>query len=284
MAKVKYDYTDVDESQVGYDGEDPKPGIYQAKVSTAEMGQSKAGNPMVTVTIDITQGEYKGWRGWHYLVMTEESAWKVKEFTDAVGLTKPGKKKGTWDTDDAVGKPCRIKVRREMYEGEAQAKIRSVLAPKGDADEDDEPEGADEEPAGDEAEPDEPEGDEPEGDEPEGDEDEAKEARREALGEMNRAALKKELAKTDSELKVTTKVTDEQILEAILEAEFPEEAEGEVWTWDDIKDEDRAGLKKIIADEELEVTVTKKMTDDAVRAAVAAALEIEPPEDGEPPF
>lgn len=286
MAKVKYDYDGVEEGAGTYDGDDPKPGIYPAKVASAELGKSKAGNPMVTVTIDIVKGEYKGWKGWHYLVLTPESAWKEKEFTDALGLTKPGKKKGTWDTDDAVGKECRVKIKREMYEGEPQGKIKSVLSPKKDSDDDeddDEPDTGDT-PATDEPE-DEPDADEEGEEKGDDEEDEAVAERRTELEGMGKPALKKALAATDSEFTVTSKTKTEDLIEAILEAEFAddeeEEDDEEGYDWSDLVDLDRKGLKDLIAEEELDVKVTKKMTDDALRALVAAELGVEP---GEPPF
>jgi hypothetical protein len=150
MAKVKYDYTDVDENKSGYNGDEPTPGVYPARVTECTTGTSKSSsNPMITVVVEITKGEFKGWHGWIYLVQTEEAAWKTKEFTDAIGLTKPGKKKGTWDTEQAVGKKCRIKTKREMYEGEARGKVKSVLPAKDAADSDSggkDDKGSDEEP------------------------------------------------------------------------------------------------------------------------------------------
>lgn len=131
MAKVKYDYTDVDESQRGYNGEEPVPGVYPAKVVEVTTGVSKSSNnPMITVVVEIVKGKYKGWRGWNYLVQTDEAAWKTKEFTDAIGLTKPGKKKGSWDTDDALGKKCQVKTKRETYEGEIRGKVKAILPAK----------------------------------------------------------------------------------------------------------------------------------------------------------
>lgn len=152
MVKVKYDYGNVDESTGSYDGDEPTPGIYDGVVHIVEVGKSSNNNPMITVQVDITDGPFKGWRGWHYLVQTEESLWKTKEFTDALGITKPGRKAGTWDTDTAAGKKCRVKVKREMYEGEAKGKVKSILPVKGGAkDEDPADDTPDDKPAVDDA-------------------------------------------------------------------------------------------------------------------------------------
>jgi hypothetical protein len=131
MTKIKYNYNDVDDSKSGYTGEEPTPGIYPAKVFSAEVKKAQSsGNQMIEVVLEITSGEYKGWRDWHRLVQTPESMWKTKEFTDAIGLSTPGKKSGSWDTEDAVGKKCRIKTKREMYEGEPRGRVKSVLKAK----------------------------------------------------------------------------------------------------------------------------------------------------------
>lgn len=130
---------------------------------------------------------------------------------------------------------------------------------------------------------------------PEDPDEEAYEERQVELEGMTRAALKALLKPLGSEMKVTTKVTDEQIVEEILGLEFPEdeeevdEEEPEEEEEDpdsDLADLDRAGLKALIKDEELEVRVLKSMSDENIREAVLAArgeLEEEEEEADEPP-
>jgi len=151
--------------------------------------------------------------------------------------------------------------------------------------------------------------------EEEGDiDEEAYEERQSELEGMTRAALKALLKPLGSEMRVTTKVKDEEIVEEILGLEFPEDEEvdsdeeEEEPEEDDLAELDRTGLKAIIKAEELDVRVVKSMTDEQIREAITMARgeaaeeveeepdEVEPPKDkpivkrrskstaGEPPF
>lgn len=60
-----------------------------------------------------------------------------------------------------------------------------------------------------------------------------------------------------------------------------DDAPEDVWTWADIEDEDLDGLKEIIDDEELDVTVRKNSDVDRVRARVATELGVEEPGEDE---
>lgn len=144
---------------------------------------------------------------------------------------------------------------------------------------------------------------------------EAYEERQAELEGMTRTALKALLKPLGSDLRVTVKVTDEQIVEEILGLEFPEgeeasEEEEEEPEDDEEEDDglaslDRAELKALIKEEELEVRVLKSMSDENIREAITMARgeaddededEVEPPKDkpaakrrskstaGEPPF
>ncbi len=108
MAKLKYNVSDVEE---GVDFDQPLPrGVYRCKVSDIEVGESKSsGKPMMTVEYEVTQKEGKGRKLWDYIVLDDSSAWKLKQFTDALGL----KAKGTLDTDKAVGERVLVRVKHE---------------------------------------------------------------------------------------------------------------------------------------------------------------------------
>lgn len=130
---------------------------------------------------------------------------------------------------------------------------------------------------------------EEDGDE-EGDVDEeAYEERQAELEGMTRAALKALLKPLGSDLRVTAKVTDEQIVEEILGLEFPEDEEDDSEDdeeEDDLADLDRAGLKALIKDEELDVRVLKSMSDDDIREAIVTARggsDDDEEEEDEPP-
>lgn len=72
------------EEEVAQGGLLPK-GDYDFEVVTAEEGQSKAGNDMITLLLNVSNGEgdhkVKDW-----LVSTDGGAYKVRHFAYAVGL------------------------------------------------------------------------------------------------------------------------------------------------------------------------------------------------------
>jgi len=79
--------------------------------------------------------------------------------------------------------------------------------------------------------------------------------------EMDRTELKRYIFKNKLAVKVTTKMTDDNIRTAIRSTE-PQEPQ------DPLKALDRTGLKRLIKKDGLEVRVTTKMTDDDIRAAI----------------
>lgn len=115
-------------------GEAPKPGLYDGKVVEVEHGPSQKGNPMFTIKLEITKGDHAGFNLWHY-VMTDGSAdFRLREMTDAFGLPP----KGAIDTAKLLNKPVQIKVRNQNSEEFGrQAKVSNLLAPGGDADDED---------------------------------------------------------------------------------------------------------------------------------------------------
>lgn len=111
MAKVKYDVSDVEPGQdIDFDTPIPK-GLYKCKVSDITSGTSQSsGNPMLTVEYEVVQrGDWKGRKLWDYIVLTDEAAWKLRQFTDALGK----RAKGTLDTDALVGEMVLVRVKHE---------------------------------------------------------------------------------------------------------------------------------------------------------------------------
>lgn len=110
------------------------------------------------------------------------------------------------------------------------------------------------------------------------------------LSKMDRAELKAYIKEKGLDVEVFRSMSDDDIREKIAEAEKGAEAEpeaeepekdgeekdGEV----DLSELDRAGLKKLIADNDLAITVTKGMSDDDIRDKIAellgASTEAEP--------
>lgn len=125
--KIKYDVSEVERG-----GQQPDPGLYHAKIAKVEDGQARSGNQMLTVTFKIVKGKFKNATIRTWIVYAdkdgrpaEQSAWKLAEFVDAVGLKTD---RGTLDTDKLVGKELQIKVDGDTYEGNYQAKVGRLTA------------------------------------------------------------------------------------------------------------------------------------------------------------
>lgn len=254
MAKVKYDVSNAEKRSF----EVPKPGVYEAVVSDMSHGDSSSGNPMFTIVFEITKGEFKGSRVWYYILTDGSQEWRLREFTDALGL----KPKGTLDTDELKGTIVQIKTAVDPARDgfDEKAKIKNVLPTKGSG----KGGGADE------------------------DEDEA------PYEEWELSDLREEAEAR--EIKISGRVTKKKLVDA-LEADDEEadgkdeegeeednEGEGDEGTDEDLTRADlaemsRADLKKLIEEEELEIKVLRKHTDDQLRDKIAEALELEEEEE-----
>lgn len=143
MPKIKYDVSDV---EPGRDFDTPLPkGTYRMKVADVTEGESKSsGKPMLTVEYEMPTGEHKGRKLWDYIVLEESSAWKLRQFVDAVGA----KAKGTLDTDKVVGERVLVRVKHETDDRDpddpvVRARVGSVSAIPDDAEDEDDDDDAD---------------------------------------------------------------------------------------------------------------------------------------------
>lgn len=253
MATVKYD---VSEAEVR-NFEVPKPGVYEAHIHEASHGDSSSGNPMFTIVFEITKGDNKGARIWHYILTDGSQDWRFREFTDALGL----KPKGAIDPAKLVGTVVQLRTAidpaKDSYD--EKARVKNVLPAAGTS---------------------------AEGEDDEGEDEPYEEWSQEDLAEEAEAR----------EIKITGRATKKKLI-AALEAddeegggeddeEGEEEGEGEdededSFSMEDLEEMSRAELKKLIAEEELEIKVLKKHSDDDIRTKIAEALEIEAEEEGD---
>jgi SAP domain len=130
MAKLRYDVRNVEATVF----EQPKPGIYPAKLESVEVGKSKAGNEQLVIQLRLKSGDYKGALLWHYVPTDTDSpgAFRMVELIKVLGL-KPA---GTLDTDKIEGQSIQVRVKADSYNGEYRARVGALL-PEGD---DEEPE------------------------------------------------------------------------------------------------------------------------------------------------
>lgn len=133
--KISVDTTEFEGSSGGYDGEQPKRGVYTAELVGCHEHTSGGGSESIAWIFEITEGDYKGWRGWIYSNM-DASLWRTQEIVLAIN----GGKKGKMDIEPAdsaremrdsktvkKAKQVRIRTNSEDYEGEKRARIRTVL-------------------------------------------------------------------------------------------------------------------------------------------------------------
>jgi len=131
MGKMKRDYSEVERKEAGegYSGDQPKPGIYDAVLSS--VGDHTTSDTATVWTFDITAEPFDGWRGWVY-TNAEGAAWKEVQILEAIGVMKPGADSIDMTHEQILKKarPCRVRVKNETYEGEKRAKITTILPPK----------------------------------------------------------------------------------------------------------------------------------------------------------
>lgn len=132
MGKFKHDGSNVDTSKGGYQGEQPKPGIYPAKLVTCEEHTPQGGGEDGTHWVfELTEdaGPFEGWRG-HVYTNDNGALWKQDQVLVALGLQKPGGSySGTHEKIIKDGGEVRVKTRTEEYNDEKRGKITSVLPP-----------------------------------------------------------------------------------------------------------------------------------------------------------
>lgn len=117
---MKYDVTDVESSNF----ESPQPGTYRTKVFSVVDRTAMEGKNDWEVVLEVqNEGRFKGARLWFYLVWGESSAWKRREFIEALGM----KLKGVLDSDRLVDKEVGAVVVADSYNGEYKGRIAKFI-------------------------------------------------------------------------------------------------------------------------------------------------------------
>lgn len=270
MAKIKYDVTGVEPSR---DFGEPIPvGVYKMVISNCVKKKSQSGNDMLELELEVPKGEHKGRKVWEYIVLDENSEWKLRQLVDALSA----KEKGTLDTDKIIGETIHVRVKHESYEAEnpetgeeelkIQSKVASLLKPKEEVEEEEESE-EEETPAAEESEEEAEEGGSEEEEEEGGSESEEDEegvtwADLEGYDRDMLKAFKKE---NEAETKITKGKSDDDIRRELAEEfgiEIPEEEEEEEeessYEKTDYSEWSMPDLKKELKSRDLPVKGTKK--------------------------
>ena len=105
------------------------PGTYDATCFEAVETTAKvSGNPMVKLTFAIQDERYQGRRCFLNLPLLPQTMWKVKGTFEAIlGEELPAESDVEIDLVDLIGKPCRVKLTQEEYEGTMRERVQNVL-------------------------------------------------------------------------------------------------------------------------------------------------------------
>jgi hypothetical protein len=99
-------YKSGEEKDVGSGGGGPlEPGEYELVVKNAIEGESKNGNPMITVDLEVIG---KGRNLKEFLVFTPTSIWKIDLFRKAMGEVVNPNEDVSVDAKDWIGKTTKV--------------------------------------------------------------------------------------------------------------------------------------------------------------------------------
>jgi len=123
---IRVDFTDVG----GADFQPIEPGTYNAVVFNAEVRDSQAGKPYINWDFKITGPKYEGRHQWYMTSLQKQALWKLKQMLLRLGVPEE-KLTGVFDLDleELIGKPCKIVVEHEQYQGQIRDRVVDVLPP-----------------------------------------------------------------------------------------------------------------------------------------------------------
>lgn len=261
MATIKYDVSGIDVKDGGDFPLVPK-GVYPVKVHEATAKESKAGNDMIELVLEISRGEFKGAKLWYYAVYTgSETDFGFAAMVKAFKL----KGKGTINPDRLVGKPASVRVKHEMWEDEPRAKVAALMAPGSDTEPDDEDE------------------DEPDDEDDEGTTDDLT---IEDLEEMDLDELKEIIEEEELDIRVTKRSKPETVAAKIADAleleSADDEDEDEEDEEDEEDDEDEDDYDEWSVQELRDEAKSRELKSAGSKKALIARLRKDDAEDGDP--
>lgn len=123
-------------------------GTYQAEITSAEVEESKAGNPMIVVKWKISEGKFSGTTIYDQLSLVPQALWKMKTLLEALEIEPQEEDVEASDyASEMVEKTATIIVTNETYEGEQRPKVTGygTAGEEGEAEEEEEEEAEEEE-------------------------------------------------------------------------------------------------------------------------------------------
>ena len=114
-------------------------GLYNGEIDSAEYSLSQnSGAPMITVVVVITDGQYTGRKHSTYWSFSQKALPFTKAAINRVApeLLSQGKFSPQRVCDEGVllGKPVRLRIVHEEYNGEMRSRIGQLLPPAGNGD------------------------------------------------------------------------------------------------------------------------------------------------------
>lgn len=100
----------------------PAEGDYKFKVLEATSGKSQADNDQIEVVAEVTEGKNKGFKGYLYFPLQENSLWKLHAFLTALGVEVPDDDMEI-DLADLVDEEFVGVLTHETYNGRKRAKL-----------------------------------------------------------------------------------------------------------------------------------------------------------------
>lgn len=106
-------------------------GTYNAVVFGIELKPNKAGDSMnLNWQFKIQGGEHDGRSLFSIMSLKKEALWKLKQTLKNIAPDIDTNSVADLDTDTLCGRPCRIVVTIQQWEGEDRNNIKNILAPE----------------------------------------------------------------------------------------------------------------------------------------------------------
>lgn len=99
-------------------------GEHTARIATVEQTQSKAGNDMLKITMEVTVGE-EAEPLWEYVVLKDSMEWKHDQVRKSVGLSADDR----LTVDALTGRYVQVEVVHEEYNEKTSPKVKKWVGP-----------------------------------------------------------------------------------------------------------------------------------------------------------
>lgn len=125
------DLENIDESGPAYEA--IPPAVYNCVVDNTEFGPSKNNNPMITWVFKVVDSEYEGRLLFHHTTLNNPRGLQrlkqiLTRIVPDVDLKSFNPEKFASE-GQALGYPCRVKVRIRPYQGQKRNDVQDVLPP-----------------------------------------------------------------------------------------------------------------------------------------------------------